>query len=555
MNIPCDFPHCFIFFFLMQLLVIIVTVGADDDNSFRNCSSFFNCGVIYNVGYPFWETTELHTVVSLSLRVVRDDYWKTICPSQYTNTSFDSSTMLKVADGFQNMALLYDCVNTFNQWVSSTLHLPQSAPNKTSTLGSYLTGIEEAIEEGFVLRWSADIEPCDMCVKSGGKCGYMNHNFTCFSNNNGTKGTTSFPAYYLFKIRMNKSHRANLRQQYFGKESTTLEHLQFSLATIEASTNKFSHENSLGRGGFGQVFKGVLPNGQEIAVKRLSKSSGQGATEFKNEVLLIARLQHRNLVALLGFCVEEQEKLLVYEYVPNRSLDYFLFGSQNTRVLDWMERSKIIGGVARGILYLHEDSRLKIIHRDLKPSNILLDDDMNPKISDFGLAKMVAISECEGNTNRIVGTYGYMSRICNVWTIFEKSDVFSFGVIVLEVISGKKNTSCHDSQYAYGLISYTWKKWRYDKLEEILDSNINEVGSTNAVIKCIQLGLLCVQENPNTRPSMATVVSYLNNDSIQLPLPHEPAFVLHGQPEDITTNGSGESCSINEASMSEFFPR
>ncbi|KAI9112375.1 hypothetical protein K1719_016572 [Acacia pycnantha] len=308
----------------------------------------------------------------------------------------------------------------------------------------------------------------------------------------------------------------------------------------------------------GQVFKGILSNGQEIAVKKLSKSSSQGAEEFKNEVLLIARLQHRNLVALLGFCIEEQEKLLVYEYVPNRSLDYFLFGSQNSRVLDWMERSKIIGGVARGILYFHEYSRLKIIHRDLKSSNILLDDKMNPKISDFGLAKLVSVSESEGSTKRIVGTYGYMSPEYAMFGQYsEKSDVFSFGVIVLEIISRKKNTGCHDSQYADGLLSFTWKKWRDDKLVEMLDSNINELGSYNEVIKCIQIGLLCVQENANVRPSMATVVSYLSNDSIQLPLPEEPAFFLHGhKPQPIISkNRSGESCSVNEASMSEFFPR
>ncbi|XP_028795374.1 putative receptor-like protein kinase At4g00960 [Neltuma alba] len=363
-------------------------------------------------------------------------------------------------------------------------------------------------------------------------------------------------AYYLSKSLIKKRRSALLRQKYFGNEGNNLEPLQFSLATIEAATNKFSHEKCLGQGGFGQVYKGVLSNGQEIAVKRLSKNSCQGGEEFKNEVLLIAKLQHRNLVALLGFCIEEQEKILVYEYVPNKSLDYFLFGSQKGKVLNWVERCKIIGGVARGILYLHEYSRLKIIHRDLKPSNILLDDELNPKISDFGLAKMVAINTNEGSTNRIVGTYGYMSPEYAMYGQYsEKSDVFSFGVIMLEIISGKKNTSRHSqSQHADGLLSCAWKQWKEEKLLEILDSNIKEFGSYNEVIKCIQIGLLCVQEDPDTRPTMAAVVSYLSNDSIQLPLPEEPAFFLDVRIGP-STSGSKESGSTIEVSMSEFFPR
>ncbi|XP_028767777.1 cysteine-rich receptor-like protein kinase 10 [Neltuma alba] len=342
-----------------------------------------------------------------------------------------------------------------------------------------------------------------------------------------------------------------------GNESNNLEPLQFSLVTIEASTNNFSDEKCLlGRGGFGRVYKGILSKGQEIAVKRLSKCSGQGAEEFKNEILLIAKLQHRNLVALLGYCIEEKEKILIYEYVPNRSLDYFLFGSIEGKVLSWMERCKIIGGVARGILYLHQYSRLKIIHRDLKPSNILLDDEMNPKISDFGLAKMVAINSQEGSTNRIVGTYGYMSPEYAMYGQYsEKSDVFSFGVIILEIISGKKNTSRqNESQYVDGLLSYAWKQWKEEKLLEILDLNIKEFASYNEVIRCIHIGLLCVQENPDSRPTMATVVSYLSNDSIQLPLPREPAFFLHDGMEP-STSGSKESASTVEVSMSEFFPR
>ncbi|MED6115004.1 hypothetical protein PIB30_085997 [Stylosanthes scabra] len=228
-----------------------------------------------------------------------------------------------------------------------------------------------------------------------------------------------------------------------GNDIGTLESLRFELALIEAATNRFATENKVGQGGFGEVYKGILSDGQEIAVKRLTRSSGQGVIEFKNEVLVIAKLQHRNLVRLLGFCLEDEEKILIYEYVPNKSLDYFLCDPQKRRELSWFQRKQIITGIARGILYLHEDSRLKIIHRDLKPSNVLLDSNMNPKISDFGMARIVAVDQNEESTHRIVGTYGYMSPEYAMFGQFSvKSDVFSFGVMVLEIINGKQKGNC-----------------------------------------------------------------------------------------------------------------
>ncbi|PKI37963.1 hypothetical protein CRG98_041636 [Punica granatum] len=173
---------------------------------------------------------------------------------------------------------------------------------------------------------------------------------------------------------------------------------------IVEATNNFSDENKLGQGGFGPVYKGKFPGGQEIAIKRLLSSSGQGFEEFRNEVILIARLQHRNLVRLLGYCIEGDEKILLYEYMPNKSLDSFIFDRTRRALLTWEIRMEIILGIARGMLYLHHDSRLRIIHRDLKTSNVLLDEETNPKISDFGLARIFEGKQTEASTNRVIGT-------------------------------------------------------------------------------------------------------------------------------------------------------
>ncbi|KAI3753835.1 hypothetical protein L2E82_25899 [Cichorium intybus] len=232
----------------------------------------------------------------------------------------------------------------------------------------------------------------------------------------------------------------------------------FSFSTIAKATGNFSADNIIGEGGFGAVYKGMLEEGLEIAVKRLSKTSSQGLDEFKNEVICISKLQHRNLVKLLGCSIQEDEKLLVYEYMPNGSLDSCIFDKARSMLLDWTTRFNIINGIARGLLYLHQDSRLRIIHRDLKASNVLLDMDMNPKISDFGIARSFGGNETQANTERVVGTYGYMSPEYALDGVFSiKSDVFSFGVLVLEIVIGKRNRGFIHPEHDNNLIGHAWR--------------------------------------------------------------------------------------------------
>ncbi|KAL5581835.1 hypothetical protein UlMin_014277 [Ulmus minor] len=301
----------------------------------------------------------------------------------------------------------------------------------------------------------------------------------------------------------------------------------FDFESILDATDDFSDANKLGQGGYGPVYKGKFPGGQEIAIKRLSSISGQGLKEFKNEVVLIAKLQHRNLVRLRGYCIEGDEKILLYEYMPNKSLDLFIFDPSKGELLDWEIRFDIILGIARGLLYLHQDSRLRIIHRDLKTSNILLDQVMNPKISDFGLAKMVGGKQTEANTSRVVGTYGYMAPEYALEGAFSiKSDVFSFGVVLLEIISGKRNTRVIQFEQPLTLLGYAWRLWIQNKVLDLMDPTLQESCKVDQFMKCVSVGLLCVQEEPSDRPTMSNVITMLDSDSTTVPTPKQPAFML-----------------------------
>ncbi|KAM6585083.1 hypothetical protein CsatB_012085 [Cannabis sativa] len=320
----------------------------------------------------------------------------------------------------------------------------------------------------------------------------------------------------------------------------------FNLDNILTATNHFSMTNKLGEGGFGSVYKGKLQDGKEIAVKRLSRSSGQGIEELKNEAILISKLQHRNLVKLLGCCIQKEEKLLVYEFMPNRSLDNFIFDPTKSAQLNWPSRFNIIHGVSRGLLYLHHDSNLRVIHRDLKVSNILLDQNMNPKISDFGLARIFEGTLDRVNTHRVVGTLGYMSPEYAMAGIFsEKSDVFSFGVMLLEIVNGRKNTSFHYYEQQPSLIAYAWELWSESRGLELVDGALLGIFDASEAIRCIHVGLLCVQDHAEDRPTMVDVVFMLTNETDR-PQPKQPIFTFQRerQPQNISKS------SLNEATLS-----
>ncbi|CAL5410896.1 unnamed protein product [Camellia sinensis] len=290
------------------------------------------------------------------------------------------------------------------------------------------------------------------------------------------------------------------------------------LATIKAATGNFSNTNKLGQGGFGTVYKGILCDGKEI-----------------NEVILIAKLQHRNLVRLVGCGIEGEEKLLIYEYMPSKSLDLFIFDSEKRAKLHWDIRLNIILGIARALIYLHEDSRLKIINRDLKPNNVLLDQEMVAKISDFGMARIFGENQNIANTKRVVGTY--------------------YRVILLEIISGQRNSGFYLTEHAQTLLAYALRLWSDGKELEFLDPLLAGSCPVAEVVTCIHIGLLCVQEDPKDRPNMSYVVVLLGSESATLLEPNQPAFsvgrVAHIEPSSSTDPSVKNQVTVSGISLQE----
>ncbi|KAJ0514525.1 putative protein kinase RLK-Pelle-DLSV family [Helianthus annuus] len=351
-------------------------------------------------------------------------------------------------------------------------------------------------------------------------------------------GSCAFVALILFVL---------WKKGYLGgdKEDKELRALElqtgyYSLRQIKAATHNFDPANKIGEGGFGPVYKGVLSDGSEIAVKQLSSKSKQGNREFVTEIGMISALQHPNLVKLFGCCIEGKELLLIYEYLENNSLARALFGKEEQRLnLDWTTRQKICIQVARGLAYLHEESRLKIVHRDIKATNVLLDKELNAKISDFGLAKL----DEEENTHistRIAGTIGYMApEYAMRGYLTDKADVYSFGIVALEIVSGKSNTNYRPKEeFVYLLDWVTFKfyiiidqKTMYKRIPadfcvgwlnlkayvlqeqehllELVDPGLGSNYSKKEALRMLDIALLCTNPSPTLRPAMSTVVSML----------------------------------------------
>ncbi|XP_039116498.1 probable LRR receptor-like serine/threonine-protein kinase At1g53430 [Dioscorea cayenensis subsp. rotundata] len=286
--------------------------------------------------------------------------------------------------------------------------------------------------------------------------------------------------------------------------------LIFTLKQIKDATRNFDPANKLGEGGFGPVYKGVLPDGSQIAVKQLSSKSSQGNREFVNEIGIISALQHPNLVKLYGCCIEGNQLLLIYEFMENNSLANALFGLGKDRLkLDWPTRHRICLGIARGLAYLHEETRLKIVHRDIKATNVLLDKHLNAKISDFGLAKL-SDEDVTHISTRIAGTIGYMApEYAMRGYLTDKADVYSFGVVMLETVTGLSNTSYRPKEDCVYLLDWAYILQEQGKLIELVDKSLGPNYSEEEAVMMLNLALTCTNSSPSLRPTMAAVVNII----------------------------------------------
>ncbi|XP_058748447.1 probable L-type lectin-domain containing receptor kinase S.5 [Vicia villosa] len=342
---------------------------------------------------------------------------------------------------------------------------------------------------------------------------------------------------------------------------------KYELKELIKATGGFSLQNKLGEGGFGTVYKGILENNKDIAVKRISKNSRQGKQEFIAEVTTIGSLRHKNLVKLIGWCYERKELLLVYEFMPHGSLDKYLFDQssdefelQYSKVLDWKTRNSVIRDVARALDYLHNGCEKRVLHRDIKASNIMLDLDYNAKLGDFGLARTIQKrNETHHSTKQIAGTPGYIApETFLMGRATVETDVYAFGVLVLEVVCGKRPENVYaQDDYKNSIVYWVWELYGKGKSVSVVDKRIcvdEEDDIERTTLEEIEivliLGLACCHPNPNERPSMKTVLMVLKGEASPPTVPMErPAFVWPAIPSSFK---DGEDSSLINGTLTPF---
>ncbi|XP_019176113.1 PREDICTED: cysteine-rich receptor-like protein kinase 2 isoform X2 [Ipomoea nil] len=344
--------------------------------------------------------------------------------------------------------------------------------------------------------------------------------------------------------------------------------LSFKYSTLDKATGSFDEANKLGQGGFGTVYKGVLADGREIAVKRLILNYKHRASDFYNEVNIISSVEHKNLIRLLGCSCSGPESLLVYEFLPNLSLDRFIFDENKGKELNWEKRFNIMIGTAEGLVHLHENSSTRIIHRDIKASNILLDSRFRAKIADFGLARSFEEDKSHIST-AVAGTLGYLPPEYLVHgQLSEKVDIYSFGVLLLEIITGKQNNMSRNAEYTDSLVNIVWKHFQEGRVDGLFDPNLilnnyRNIDVKNEATRAVHVGLLCTQEVASLRPPMSKVLQMLlNKEEEELPLPSNPPFMnekimqLNSDWDNPTFPlREGDSASIASMFHSSFYPR
>lgn len=359
---------------------------------------------------------------------------------------------------------------------------------------------------------------------------------------------SAFAGYVLHaRFKKTKQERRNL-----GRISSTYNksNLNFKYETLEKATNYFDPKTKIGQGGAGSVHRGTLPDGKVIAVKRLFFNTRQWVDEFFNEVNLISGIQHKNLVKLLGCSIEGPESLLVYEFVPNMSLDQFLSDKNKVMILSWKERFQIVVGTAEGIAFLHGGAEIRIIHRDIKGSNVLLDENLTPKIADFGLARHFAEDKTHLSTG-IAGTLGYMAPEYLVkGQLTEKADVYSFGVLVLEIVCGRKNNAFVED--CGSLLQTVWKFYKMNKLTETVDPCLKGEFPTLEAFNVLKVGLLCTQASASSRPSMDEVVEMLTHSDCQVPEPNQPPFINSSLLDTGSTGSYSSTSSLLRNAFNKF---